>query len=207
MYSQHLFSSIAYSIIIVLIYYFLNLIVANLSSMGRYATRSQNDRTLTLNLFVVMFLNTALIPLLLQWRIGTFSFRNMIIEIFNLNPEKFHIRTYDSFSRRWYLDVGSQIVLTYIISFIVCPLIWPFNEQIMKMVRWYRAKRQHVQKAMNDFMVDPEFDWNCYYAQYLGCLFFCLSYSFAMPFMYLFGGLALLATGLQAKIVFVRFSR
>lgn len=154
-----------------------------------------------------MFLNTALIPLLIQWRIGTFSFRNMVIEMFSLKPEKFHIRTYDTFSRRWYLDVGSQIVLTYIISFIVCPLIWPINEQIMRMVRWWRAKREHIQKSMNDLMVDPEFDWNSYHAQYLGCLFFCFTYSFAMPFMYLLGALGLWATKFQAKIVFIRFSR
>lgn len=117
-----------------------------------------------------------------------------------------HIKTYSSFTRRWYLDVGVQIVMTYIVSFLVCPLLLPFTDKAMALIRSWMAKRKRMQKQMNMALRDPQFDFNYYLAQVLAIWFFCWMYASALPFLYLIGSLSLLATDFQSRIVFVKWS-
>jgi hypothetical protein len=130
-YGAHLLSNVQYSCVIVLINYLLGLIVVSLAGLNRYSTRSQSDRTLMLNIFVVIFLNTALLPLLVQWEVGDFSIHNLVVDLFNLPQKSIYIKTYHAFVRRWYLDVGSQVIMTYIVSFVACPLLSPFSDKLL----------------------------------------------------------------------------
>lgn len=186
--------------------YLLNLIVVSMASFNRYSTRSQASRTLMLNMFVVLFLNIALLPLLVQWETASFSVRDMVVELFSLEESKVHIKTYSSFIRRWYLDVGVQIVMTYVVSFLVCSLFLPLTDKMLAILRKWSARKKRLQKEMNITLRDPQFDFNYYVAQVLAIWFFCWMYAGAMPFLYAVGALSLLATEFQCRVVFVRWS-
>lgn len=69
---------------VVLINYLMNMIVLSLAGLNRYSTRSQTSRTLMLNMFVVLLLNTTMLPMLVQWETSTFSVRDLIVDLFGL---------------------------------------------------------------------------------------------------------------------------
>mgnify|MGYP000865140849 FL=1 len=184
----------------------MNLIVISLGGLNRYSTRSQSSRTLMLNMFVVLLLNTALLPLLVQWETNNFSVKDLVVELFGLKEERVHIKTYSNFIRRWYLDVGVQIVMTYVVSFLVCPILLPLTDKALAMWRNRTAKRKRLQKEMNMALRNPQFDFNYYVAQMLAIWFFSWMYASAMPFLYLIGALSMFASEIQSRIVFVRWS-
>lgn len=90
-------TTIQYSCVVVMINFLLNKIISSLTVLNKYSTKSQADRTLMLNLFVIFFLNTALIPILMQWESGDISVKNLMIDLFNLDWSSVHINTYKNF--------------------------------------------------------------------------------------------------------------
>jgi hypothetical protein len=108
-----------------------------------------------MNLFVIFFLNTALVPVLMQWETGKFSVKGLITDLFRSGGDDVHLNTYKDFSKKWYLDVGNQVTMTYFISFVLCTLWNPVNEKIFQLLRNYSASRKQLQKDMNMALLDP----------------------------------------------------
>ncbi len=81
--------------------------------------------------------------------------KQFIIGVFDLDEANIHMSTYNTFLRKWYLDVGCQILLTYIISFVICPVFTPLSDKLLQLWRRYTAARKQLQKDMNQTLLDP----------------------------------------------------
>ena len=53
---------------------------------------------------------------------------------------------YEEFSRMWFLDIGSQIIVNNITTLIICPPFALITEKVFKVVRSMKASTSRFQK-------------------------------------------------------------
>ena len=119
---------------------------------------------MTKNLFLTYIFSTVFITMIMQSKFNDFALKNLVkylssdesIKI-NLQINLQQINDYDDFSSGWYLDVGYQIYLTWILLTITPPVLivtyyYPF-EWICKIL----AKKQLLHRKMEEYLVPEEF--------------------------------------------------
>lgn len=101
------------------------------------------------------------------------------------------VTVYPEFNRQWYMNIGNQLMMNYVVSLIVFPHFHILLHWIRKKYRKIMAKKKH--KLIND----PNFNYCTFYAMALKAIFFALIYSSCMPVFFV---LCLLALTVQLYI-------
>jgi hypothetical protein len=91
-----------------------------------------------------MFFTNCILTLLVQGEVGNLSIRSMLNNLITHNIKQ--VVVYKEFSRQWFLDIGSQIILNNIITLILCPPLAIITEKILKTIRQITASKAKFQK-------------------------------------------------------------
>lgn len=122
----------------------LNQAIQLLIKFRKYPTVSEKNRFTILCLFVFMFFTNCILTLLVQGEVGNLSIRSMLNNLITHNIKQ--VVVYKEFSRQWFLDIGSQIILNNIITLILCPPLAIITEKILKTIRQITASKAKFQK-------------------------------------------------------------
>lgn len=108
-------------IVVSIVNWFLKEIITRLARFMRYPTFTRELSQSTINLTFAMFINTAIITLLLQAQIGTtvpaIYIASPIPKLKDLQQENLNSFSAD-FDRAWYNEVGSKIISTMLFNII-----------------------------------------------------------------------------------------
>lgn len=109
------------------------------------------------------------------------------------------VTLFSEFNRQWYLMIGSQLMMNYIVSLIIFP-----HFQII--LHWIRSLyRELMRKHTGKQMKKPVFNYCMFYAMSLKAIFFSLIYSNSMPVFYLLCSLALAIQMILGKFLMKHF--
>lgn len=112
--------SIAIAVAISLVNFLLKIVINALSSFSRYRTVTNQTLSSMTKLFVAMFVNSAIISLLLSANIYSFvparEFSTNVLVFVSQSNTKY----YADFDREWYISVGTKIMYTCI-SLMISP--------------------------------------------------------------------------------------
>ena len=172
--------------VVVIVNWLLKLIIMRLARFMRYATFTLEISQSTINLTFAMFINTAIITLLLQAKIGETApaiyIAEPIPQLKELQQQNLNSFSAD-FDRTWYNEVGSKIITTMMFN-ILTP---HFTSLIfLPCVRRYRdskCRSQAIQKDMNRWIVGEKFDLVYAYALSINTIFVSLLFSSGMPLL------------------------
>jgi|LauGreDrversion4_2_1035121.scaffolds.fasta_scaffold343867_1 hypothetical protein len=135
-------------------------------------------------MFVVEFINTAVVILVVNCKLDLY--------IFNIPIIAGH---YSEFSVDWYRMVGSTIILTTILRLVTPHIITALKILCTSIGRCYDRKwtfnkshtRQVLQEDYEEVNTGPEFFLDSRYASMLCTIFIVLMYSGGMPMLYVIG--------------------
>jgi hypothetical protein len=151
---QKLTTMLSLSLLVMAINMLLNWTIAALARLRRYKTTTAKSRFLILNTFVLNFVNSALLILLIRVEIAGLSLKALIGKVVSLPEDKFSIETYSGFTRKWYVNIGSQIVLIYAVSLVAMPFLQIAVNWGFACLRAFRARRAKTQYKMNEMLMD-----------------------------------------------------
>lgn len=98
------------------------------------------------------------------------------------------VTVYSEFNRNWYMNIGAQLMMNYIVSLVFFP-----NFHIL--LHWVRTKYRQIRaRHANKEAKKPVFNYCTFYALSLKSIFFALMYSNSMPVFY---SLCCVALGMQ----------
>lgn len=120
---------VAISIAVIVSKILIKAIVIWLAKFQRYRTHTDQSVDIIKNLFITYLCTTVLITFLLQAKTFGISFKNFISVFVNngsLNDNLKSLKEYSDFDPDWYIDIGYQICLTWIIMAIHPALTMPF---------------------------------------------------------------------------------
>jgi hypothetical protein len=118
--------SIAIAFAIMVIKYVLKYTVLYLSKFMRYKTHTEEAIEMTKNLFLTYFFSTVFITIFMQARFENFSPKDLVKYISSSETILMNLREmndFNDFNHGWYLDVGYQIWITWLILAITSPLL------------------------------------------------------------------------------------
>jgi hypothetical protein len=106
---------------------------------------------MTKNLFLTYFFSTVFITMFMQARFDSFIPKDLVKYISNSDTILMNLKEMNDFNdltHGWYLDVGYQIWITWLILAITSPLlIFTYHYPLQKLCRWL-AGRQVLQRKM-----------------------------------------------------------
>lgn len=153
--------------------------LAFLVPLEKHHTRTESDRSLVHKVFISQFINTALVTLLVNARFAGFA------ERFSASGAKFPLFTgpYDDFTLPWYIDIGSNHVVTMISNavqtFIPIVILWPL--QIIQ--ETWATRNTATQIILNRQLKGSVFEVAARLGVLLSTVFACMLYSANMPFL------------------------
>ena len=174
----------------------------------RYTT--QINFLKTLSIFVVQYLNSAIIII-----VAFNSFLFSEVTIAKNKETDYIVGPFDEFDERWFLVVGTTVGLVIIVQLVTphIPLLVMFLVKLFKQFhdRRYslnaRSTRQVNQKDYEDLYIGPKFILQIRYAQSLSVMFLILTFSSAMPLLYLAGFIHFFFTFWMDKFLLLRYYR
>ena len=147
-------------------------------------TTNERDSSLAANIFYAQFMNTGMIPLILNMEVPYYI---PSLRYLGRNGLKVLGGKFRDFSSQWYMGVGTAMipaVLTACVSPNVAHLAkWP--TQIAQMTMAKTASMTQTQ--LNNAFQGPEVELSERYAAMLNGIFVILMYSWGMPLLYCFG--------------------
>lgn len=174
----------ATAVVVLVVNALLRYAVRRLGAWERHASRTEEQRAMTVKLFVGLFLNTAVVMLVAD------------------SPED-----RARFVPDWYETVGLSIMLT-MLTYTLNPHVWPLLRSCTGALRRrYAARLQATQDDMNNLFGGEEFLLWERYAVLLNILFVTLFYSAAMPLLLPSAAVAVSLTYLFDKVAFLRLYR
>ena len=82
---------VALSLLVVVINLILNWIIYELANFRRYKTKTEKSRFLILNIFILYFINTGLLLLVIRLEISGHSIGRLVNSLINLPADQFSI--------------------------------------------------------------------------------------------------------------------
>lgn len=164
---------------VVVVNFILRIILKILSQFERSSSINKEHRKTMMKFFVAVFINTALITLVVNADFRDLEFtKKLAFKEYLFNGD------YKDFDRDWYLNVGSTFVIMMFIStlsphILYLILAYPLNS-CKRECGWKKCKTQH---EINSIFIGPEFDRAGKTAQILSVVFICFLYSGGMPIL------------------------
>ena len=166
------------SLFVVALNYLLKIVFIFLGRFEKAPSRSKEQVKIMTKVFIVLFINTAIVVLLVN---GNFSALGFIPYL----PFKQYMfnSQFNDFTRQWYVQVGSTITTTLIICIFsphIVDLVINYPFDFCKR-RYY--KRYKTQRDINKAFRGPEFEIATRYSQILNVIFTSFLYSSGIPLL------------------------
>jgi hypothetical protein len=97
----------------------------------------------------------------------------------------------EDFDRKWYQQVGSKIIITWLANIVSPHLIHLALSPLLFYLRKRKAKLAIIQKDMNQLFLGPSFDVTAKYAIALNTIFVTMFYCSGMPLLLFLGSFSL----------------
>jgi len=147
---------------------------------ARHLTTTDQAISLMTKLFVVQFINTGLLMLLINWNLRGYA---PPLEYINIG-----LGGYDDFQPAWFTTIGVDIIIGVMIQALSCPISAIFTSFILNPYFIAFFERDLVTKeTLGDVWVLPDWDLAMRLAQNLNIFFCVLLYSGSMPILNLIG--------------------
>lgn len=192
-----------------------NLILqANLNFVGRSCYKAKNTTEehyfRIMIIFISQYINTAIVVLLAY---SSFTFPANKIE--ENNPLDFLVGPFNEFNSRWYLQIGSPLIMTIVFQILTphCGMLlhatWKFASRCLdRRCSFNKAvTRCVIQQDYEDLYTGPEFILQIRFAQLLSVVFVTLSFSSGMPILYLIAAVSMFFMFWIDKILILRYLR
>lgn len=148
------------SLLIVIFKQILKLIVIAIAKFQRYKDHTQTATNVMTNLMITYICTTVLITFLLQANIFGLSFKR-VVKIFTSNASMISnaesLTDYDDFTNDWYVDIGYQIWLNWLILAFIPHSLMPIYHFLWEKIRMRIGKKQLLQRNMVDWIQGEEF--------------------------------------------------
>lgn len=151
------------------------------------------------SIFCFSLLNSAILILLVRGHYSGPILRKIVGKILNFSEDEMTVTVYSEFNRNWYMNIGAQLMMNYIVSLIVFPHFHIILHWVRSKYRQIRGK--HTQKELKK----PVFNYCTFYAMSLKSIFFALMYSNSMPAFYLLCCVALGVQIMLGKLLLKKF--
>lgn len=190
------------SFFIVFLNYFLRIIIMEMIKRIGYHTETRETNMIMIFVFIVQFLNTAVIITLIN---ANTNEAGLPLGIFN--------GANSDFNYEWYDEIGSALVSTMLFN-----AYWPFIEIGMGVgmqlvyrlldkgfsCNPYSTKTKSIQQYVNLYS-GPDFLIHYKYSRILNIVFVCFMYGLALPWMFIYGLVGLIVTYIVDKILIVYY--
>ncbi|CAG9315304.1 unnamed protein product [Blepharisma stoltei] len=184
---------------VIVINFFLKFVLRKLTYFERLKSLSELQKRIMIKVFFAIFINTAIITLII----------NITFPLFPSSNEYILRGKYQDFSRDWYLKVGSIFVAMMLISIfsphvIYLMIFYPLG-MIKRKCCW---KRYATQYELNLAYQGPDYDIATRTSQVLNLVLTCFLYSGGMPILNIICFIALICIYWTDKFLILRhFSR
>lgn len=156
---------------IIFMNFFIKLIMRKLSSFEKPKSQTEIQTKIFKKIFILMFINTAILPFLVNLNIEDFS-------------QYVFKGEFNDFKREWFIKVGNLILTLMIISLGSPHLIYlVIAYPIGCFCRKYCYKSKKTQYELNMLYTGPDFDISTRTAQIFNVIFTCFLYSGGMPLL------------------------
>lgn len=121
--------TIGIAVAVLIIKALIKIVVVFLAKFQRYKSHNDQSRDIIQNLLLTYLFTTVLITILLQAEVGDISFKSIISYFINssyLQENLDKLKEYNDFTSDWYMDIGYQILITWIVTIVHPCLIMPF---------------------------------------------------------------------------------
>ena len=164
---------------VIMINFCIKIFIRQLSRFEKIESKSKEQVKIMSKVFIAMFINTALVVLAVNADFSSIDFIN------NLPLKDYlFISEFSDFTRRWYVQVGSTITVTMLVSI--------FSPHILNILIFYplgglrrncRKSRFKTQLEIESAFACPEFDIATRYSQILNVVFTSFLYSGGIPLL------------------------
>ncbi|CAD8138517.1 unnamed protein product [Paramecium octaurelia] len=194
--------------VILIVNSLLQLLIKSIVIFERYQSLSKKLSGTLTKLFISLFVNTALITLILKANIYGFKLSYYLSSPIPPLQSAQQKEVFPSdFNREWYAVVGAAYVNTWIINifspYFVDFVLYPIKNWLRKR----EALTAKIQRDLNRLSVGPEFNLDLYYANLLNTIFVTLFYSSLIPLMLPLGFFALAMHFLVQKFLLLKYYR
>jgi RNA recognition motif-containing protein len=189
------------SLALLFINYMFKIVMTKLTKIERHSNLAMEKVNILVKVFVVSFINTALINLLVNADLKDWEFvKYLPFRDYVLYTE------FKDFSRLWYVRVGATFVLTMALS-IGSPhgFYLLFRYPLAWFKRRFDWQKHEIQGDLNQMMIGPEFAIEVHTAINLNIVFTCFLYSSGMPILNFICFFALLIRYWVEKWLVLRF--
>ena len=168
-----------FSLLVAVINLLTNRILWALVAFRRYKTLVDRNKFLITSIFLFSLINSAILILMVRGEYTGPILQSIIGYLFNFDRSMMEVTVYAEFNRQWYMNIGSQLIMNYIVSLIV----FPHFHIVLHWVR--KVYRRIIAKKAGRPIKNPNFNYCTFYAMSLKALFFAMLYSNSMPIFYL----------------------
>jgi hypothetical protein len=185
-------------------------LVLYLSKFMRYKTYAEEVVEMTKNLFFTYFFSTVFITMFMQARFDKFAPKDLVKYLSSSDAILANLREMNDFNdltHGWYLDVGYQIWITWLILAITSPILIVSYHYPLEMICKCMAGKQILQKKMEKYLIPEEFEIYDHYANLALFIFVGFVFSPGMPSLVILTCIGLAIRYVYLKFIFIRFSR
>jgi hypothetical protein len=169
--ARQLLSFVLGSIVIVMMNGVLEHCLQGMSMWSKPLSITKMHCSLMWKLFLLEFLNTAIVILLVNSKFGGDA-RGMLMV---------GSGDYSDFEFAWYADVAASILLTMILAMFSPHCLNVLSGWLVKKMRMFKLKALHTTEQIKHLYTSPEFDLSVRYSAVLTVLFVSLMYASAIP--------------------------
>ena len=187
--------------------YLIKLIYYNLSEFERYKSITKENSSLMRKQFYSMFVNIAILILLVNANFQGSDFVKSIAEGLPGGTSYFFNGKYSDIDRGWYSKVGLAIIVMMITNLFSNVITTILFELIYAFKRCLWAKRQVLQSDMNSWVDGSSFSLSYKYALTMSIFFCWIMYSGPIPILIPVWGLYFLCQYWLDKVIFIRFNK
>lgn len=147
--------TIGIAVAVLIIKALIKIVVVFLAKFQRYKSHNDQSKDIIQNLLLTYLFTTVLITILLQASVGNISFKSLISYFINssyLQENLDKLKEYNDFTPDWYMDIGYQILITWIVTIVHPCLIMPFVNYLDECLKTWKAKREEVQTKMEKIL-------------------------------------------------------
>eukprot|EP01138_Halocafeteria_seosinensis_P001604 gb/GECG01001643.1/.p1 GENE.gb/GECG01001643.1/~~gb/GECG01001643.1/.p1 ORF type:complete len:1298 (+),score=138.22 gb/GECG01001643.1/:1-3894(+) len=162
------------ALLVLLMNVVLKTVLSALSIFEKHHSATSRLRSVTWRLFVLMYINTAVVTILVYADFVRIPFVNVESNI-----------NYNDFTPDWYVFVGTGLLVT-MSAYVLAAQVVPVSKAVRT---WYRRKAEGApsQDDLNERYLGPSLDWKSRYSYLINVVFVTMTYGGGMPMMFWFG--------------------
>ena len=170
---------LVFALMVALINLLTNRILWALVAFRRYKTLAGRNKFLITSIFCFSLINSAVLLLMVRGNYTGPILRSIVGWIFDFPEAVIQVKVYPEFNRQWYMNIGSQLMVNYVVSLVLFPHFHIFLHWLRSVYRDIMGRRTGKRPK------NPNFNYCTFYALSLKALFFAMLYSNCMPVFYI----------------------